>query len=624
MSLLSVRTLVSISGSALAVLVGMLAQPLPPACADDLSDYLAVRSNAPTCIDQSLPPAKRISSCTAIIDLAAHGSSVAGTRIADIYVARATALEQNGADQAALQDLNTAEKKDPRNALPWIGLGNFYIAKSDYARALESYDHAAKIGSKDPVIYDDRGAALAALHRNDEAIADFTRALALDRRDTTALSNRATLYLDSNRSELAIADLTQLIGAEPANAQAYYHRGTAYERANELDKAMEDYRRATRLQPSFASAYEALGRVLARKDPEAALAELGKAIEVEPRSSVLRSRAILYLSLGRFEPALRDLDQVIANDGSDSIAYLDRGVAEEQLGNLEMALADYSRSIELETTAAALVDRGSVYMRLAQPHKARADFDAALVLEPNDVPALIGRADANYAPGTRDPELLAASLNDYTRVIEAAPKNAVAYLIRGNIHFDLREYAAAYSDYSQSLELDPNQSAALFNRSLAAEHLGRFADAAKDRRLAHELDASIGAGATAGKRSAASAGLRVEYASPRSNAEEPRVEFSTPRTAPAAASAQDSQGASQPQPVPEVTVNGYRRVVVNGQERFCQSQQALGSHVEKSTVCYTRQELEAQSEKSRNFVQQIQRSGAVGQQIPHEMGGATH
>ena len=78
--------------------------------------------------------------------------------------------------------------------------------------------------------------------------------------------------------------------------------------------------------------------------PDAALSELSAAIQLDPKSPALRSRAMLYFTRGRFEQALLDFNQVIANDGSDSIAYLDRGATNEKLGRLEDAVRDYSRS----------------------------------------------------------------------------------------------------------------------------------------------------------------------------------------------------------------------------------------------------------------------------------------
>jgi len=494
------------------------------------------------------------------------------------------------------------------------------LEKSEYARALEEFDHAVQVGGKDRVVYVDRGVALTALKRYDEGLADFARAVALDPRDTAALSDRATLYLAFNRANLAIADLSKVIRIEPDNAKAFYNRGIAYERTDALDRAVEDYRSAVRIQPSFGEAYQALGRVLAKKDPQVGLAALTEAIRLDPHSPALKSRAILYLSLGRFDQAVHDLDQAIANDSDDEIAYLDRGVAEEELGNLQLALADYGRSLHIVTTAAVLVDRGSIYLRLGQRDKALADFDAALAMEPNNAAALIGRADANYAPDERDPDRLAASLSDFSRIIAASPKKAGAYYVRGDIYFDLKQYAAAYSDFSESLELQPDQPAVLFNRALAAEHLGHSAEAAKDREAARQLDASMGGRAAGAAREAAGSPTQVEYAAPRNVPQEPRITFAAPEAAPLAApeatpgttsqiaapEATSQTASGTQEPLQHVTINGYRRLVMNGQERFCKTETVAGSHLQ-STRCYSKKELDAEQENAKQYLEGLKR-----------------
>ncbi|MGH8219640.1 MAG: tetratricopeptide repeat protein [Steroidobacteraceae bacterium] len=617
---MNARSRGSITSCGLAVLIALAAQLPRAAHAESLGEYLAVRSNALTCIDRKVPAAKRIEACTTVIGMADKGVSSARTHVELIYLARGTAFQKEGNDQAALTDFESATHKGPQSELAWLGLGNFDMAQSDYAHALESFDRAVKFGSKDPAAYNDRGAALTGLKRYGEALPDFARAIALDPEDTVAMSNRATLYLASNRANLALVDLDTVLRKEPFNARAFYNRGLAYERTDALEKAVEDFRSAVRIQP-FGQAYEALGRVLAKKDPQAALAELSEAIRLDPHSPALRSRAIVYLSLDRFEPAVHDLDLAIADDSSDEIAYIDRGVAEEELGHDTVALADFSRSIQIETTTAALVDRGSIYQSLGQREKALADFDAALAIEPNNVAALIGRADANYAPDEHDPQRLAGSLGDFSRVIAASPKSAGAYYVRGDIHFDLKQYAAAYGDFSRSLELDPDQPSVLFNRALTAEQLGRSAEAARDRQAARLLDASIRAHATA-TREVAGSPTQIEYAAPRNvpEQEQPRVVFAAPRAAPegappAAPEAASTAPSGAAAPLEQVTVNGYYRVVQNGQARYCRTQTRPGSHIE-TTVCYTKQQLATEQARAKQYIDELQRLGGLSLGAP--------
>ena len=452
----------------------------------DPNDSLLLYENGRVCADKTLPTAKRISSCNTSIWMVKHGASMDDPDLAKAYVARGDALQQSGDDAAALKDFKTAGKLDPRSARPWIGTGNLYAAKSDYLHAFESYDRAMSIAPDDPVVYDNRGAALEGLGRDDEAIADFSRAIALDPQDTSAYSNRATAYAASKRLGLAIADLDYVIRADPSDSLAYYDRATAYERSGEPDRARSDYRETLRRMPSYAPASAALGRLDSKDDPQLALAEFGEAIRLDPKSPALTARALLYLSLAQPDRALPDLDRVIANDGSDAIAWANRGVAKSRLGDLAGAIADCTHAIELAPTVANRVNRGNAYATLHRDNDALADFDMALQVEPRNLPALLGRANANYAS-----KRLAVSLDDYTRLIDADPHNAMAYFKRGNIHLDLKEFGSAFSDYSESLDLDPNQPVVLLNRSIAAARLGRRGDAAKDQRRALELDPAI-------------------------------------------------------------------------------------------------------------------------------------
>jgi len=498
--------------SATVLLVALAAQSSGPARADGFGDYSQVKENLAACFDDSSPAAKRIATCSFVIDSAGK-ASLGRASLASTYLARARAFQQSGDDPAALRDFAAARTSDPDGRLPWIGLGNFYMEKHDYPHALESYDRALQIRRPDPrndlSLYDNRGAALESLGRHDEAIADFTHALVLDPHDSLAYSNRAAAYLASNRQELAIADLTAVIRDEPANGHAFYERGTAYERGGALDNALADYRSAVRLNPGFAPAAAALGRLLARKDPDAALAALSDAIQLDPRSPALRSRAMLYLSLGQPKRAVADFDQLIANDGTDGIAYLNRGVAKAKLGDLADAIDDYTRSIELAPSTAAHIDRGDAYAHLRREEDALADFDTALEAEPHNVTALLGRANADYAR-----KRLGASLDDYTRLIEVDPKNALAFFKRGNIHLDLKEYRQAFSDYSMSLQLDPNQPAVLYNRSIAGQRLGRSDDVARDQRLAKELERAAAGGSKPGPAAPPGSDTRPNSAAP--------------------------------------------------------------------------------------------------------------
>ncbi|HTV53114.1 MAG TPA: hypothetical protein VME21_18110 [Steroidobacteraceae bacterium] len=57
------------------------------------------------------------------------------------------------------------------------------------------------------------------------------------------------------------------------------------------------------------------------------------------------------------------------------------------------------------------------------------------------------------------------------------------------------------------------------------------------------------------------------------------------------------------------TPDGYKRVVMNGTERFCRTESTTGSRVQNRRVCLTRQQLEDRQNNSQDFIQGVQRNG---------------
>src|ERR1019366_198984 len=100
-----------------------------------------------------------------------------------------------------------------------------------------------------------------------------------------------------------------------------------------------------------------------------------------------------------------------------SWAYLNRGIAKKQKGELDGAIADYNRAIEL---------------------------DPRVVIGYNN------RGTAKSAKGDLD-----GAIADYNRAIELDPRFVIGYLNRGNAKTQKGDLDWASADYSSALELDP-------------------------------------------------------------------------------------------------------------------------------------------------------------------------
>ena len=99
-----------------------------------------------------------------------------------------------------------------------------------------------------------------------------------------------------------------------------------------------------------------------------------------------------------------------------------------------------------------------------------------------------------------------------------------------------------------------------------------------------------------------------------------QITTAPPQAAPAAS--QSNAAATQnvlpgplPPPEPHGTRGdyaGYTRVVVNGQELYCRNDLATGSRTERHTVCLTPAQWRAQQARAQAYIENVQRSGALG------------
>jgi tetratricopeptide (TPR) repeat protein len=98
----------------------------------------------------------------------------------------------------------------------------------------------------------------------------------------------------------------------------------------------------------------------------------------------LRRRAGTLVQTGGYDLAVRDYDRLIATKPNADL-YYNRGCAHLAAGRIDSAIADFSKSIELnETWSLAWNNRGSAYARQGDYVKAIANFDAAIKIDSND------------------------------------------------------------------------------------------------------------------------------------------------------------------------------------------------------------------------------------------------
>ncbi len=141
-----------------------------------------------------------------------------------------------------------------------------------------------------------RGDANLEQNRTEQAIQDYSAAIALKPDFEQALNNRANAYDDAGQQDLALHDYDEALRIDPSFAMAFSNRGLLYDERGEHDRAIQDYDQALRLQPKYRGALKNRGRArFFQGDFAAAVQDLGQALALAPTDAY----ALLWLDLAR-------------------------------------------------------------------------------------------------------------------------------------------------------------------------------------------------------------------------------------------------------------------------------------------------------------------------------------
>ena len=122
---------------------------------------------------------------------------------------------------------------------------------------------------------------------------------------------------------------------------------------------------------------------------------------IEKDSSISKAyfnRGIAYFDKRQYKKAISDMTEVLKDERMvDAIPYFFRGTAYAHLRMLDMALADLSKSIELNPNVSeSFKNRGLVYEMRQEYPRALVDYDIAFQLNPSNRKLLINRSKIHY------------------------------------------------------------------------------------------------------------------------------------------------------------------------------------------------------------------------------------
>jgi tetratricopeptide (TPR) repeat protein len=232
----------------------------------------------------------------------------------DIYH-RCIELSVAGKLQEALQEVNGAIKKTPKNSLAYVIRGHLNARLGNYAMAIE----------------------------------DSNRAIGLDPKSATAYANRAYVYYRLREFDKVLEDSNKSIKLDYHFAMAYLLRAGSFYWMGNYEKTWEDVQKAVELNPDNALVYVGRGAYhMALGNKLQAYSDISKASKLDPDNpEVLIAQAAYEINSGNLKEGLNYINRAIQIDPYLPLAYYNRGVVYREMGKKDQALTDLDRAIEL-------------------------------------------------------------------------------------------------------------------------------------------------------------------------------------------------------------------------------------------------------------------------------------
>lgn len=203
----------------------------------------------------------------------------------------------------------------------------------------------------------------------------------------------------------------------------------------------------------------------------------GCTVIIDDKSESDTVRAIAYVARGLalhdkgdLDRAMSDLDNAIRLNPQDALAYSDRGIMWRERRDVDRAIADFTEAIRLNPQPRSdlagpghvniYTNRGLAFQAKGDLDRAMADFDQAIRLDNNDVDAYYYRAQAHVALHQYE-----FAVGDLDLALQRDPNRVSARYLRGVLRFDLyvavsdvvkqSDLDGAIADLSEVIRLDP-------------------------------------------------------------------------------------------------------------------------------------------------------------------------
>lgn len=327
---------------------------------------------------------------------------------------RAYVYQELGEDETALDDLNMLVKLFPLKESSYQKRAEYYFDNLQYDLANQDFLMMTKVESGSAMGYAGSGLCLRYLKRYDEALTRFDYALKLDPKYSKAYAQRACCYnllgkqneaaddvirsLDIDGDNVAF-NMMQIVAdsafevmdfklriqqvLQPAEPYWPYCRGVICEEAKRWDDAIELYNSAQKMNYSTRVLYRMAHCKESKGDYAGALSYIEEGLDVDSSDVRFCIRKASYLhDLGETELAIAEYTHVIELIPDYPDGYSGRAQVKMDAGDLDGALEDLNMALMVDPEHIYDLNlRGNIYLLKGKKDMALKDYERVVALD---------------------------------------------------------------------------------------------------------------------------------------------------------------------------------------------------------------------------------------------------
>ncbi|MBQ6964578.1 MAG: tetratricopeptide repeat protein [Bacteroidaceae bacterium] len=302
--------------------------------------------------------------------------------------AKAGILMSHEAYQEAINYYNESLRLNPKSAGNLINRALCHYHLDHYRDAMKDYDLALDIEPKNFVGHYNRGLLRANVGEDNLAIEDFDFILSIAPDDMMATFNRATLLDNIGDYRGAIRDYTTVINEFPKFLYGYERRAAARRKIGDIAGANRDEEHVLKEQIAHRYGYStptSRQKNKTRKKSSVNLDDYQKLVEEDDREP---DKVYESEYRGKVQNREQEAKLILPTEHTyniykelapdDALAYFEKAYQEAQEGNINEAIAHFTRAIETnDTFAEAYFNRGLLHLLLDDTQAAIPDLSKA-------------------------------------------------------------------------------------------------------------------------------------------------------------------------------------------------------------------------------------------------------